>query len=65
VVAARNPSVISPRLVGREAELALIETLNSTMLSRRLRLGVALPLIALLWSASLLPMVFINELWLA
>ena len=44
---------------------ALIGTLSSTLLSRRLRLGVALPLIALLWGASLLPMVFINELWLA
>jgi len=42
---------------------ALIGTLGSTMLSRRLRLGVALPLIALLWGASLLPMVFINQLW--
>jgi MFS family permease len=44
---------------------ALIGTLSSTTLSRRLRLGVALPLIALLWGASLLPMVFINNLWLA
>ena len=44
---------------------ALIGTLSSTMLSRRLSLGVALPLIALLWGASLLPMSFINELWLA
>jgi MFS family permease len=44
---------------------ALIGTLGSTTLSRRLRLGVALPLIALLWGASLLPMVFINDLWLA
>ena len=44
---------------------ALIGTLSSTTLSRRLRLGVALPLIALLWGASLLPMVFINDLWLA
>jgi MFS family permease len=44
---------------------ALIGTLSSTALSRRLRLGVALPLIALLWGASLLPMVFINELWVA
>jgi len=44
---------------------ALIGTLSSTMLSRHLRLGLALPLIALLWGASLLPMVFINELWLA
>jgi MFS family permease len=44
---------------------ALIGTLSSTMLSRRLRLGIALPLIALLWGASLLPMFFINELWLA
>ena len=44
---------------------ALIGTLSSTMLSRRLSLGVALPLIALLWGASLLPMSFTNELWLA
>jgi MFS family permease len=44
---------------------ALIGTLSSTTLSRRLRLGVALPLIALLWGTSLLPMVYINELWLA
>ncbi len=44
---------------------ALIGTLGSTTLSRRLRLGIALPLIALLWGASLLPMVIINGLWLA
>jgi len=44
---------------------ALIGTLGSTMLSQRLRLGVALPLIALLWGASLLPMAFINGLWSA
>jgi MFS family permease len=44
---------------------ALIGTLCSPMLSRRLRLGVALPLIALLWGTSLLPLVFINKLWLA
>ena len=44
---------------------ALIGTLSSPMLSRRLRLGVALPLIALLWGASLLPMFFINKLWVA
>src|SRR5919106_1843265 len=44
---------------------ALIGTLSSATLSRRLRLGVALPLIALLWGASLLPMVFTNKLWLA
>ena len=44
---------------------AMIGTLSSTMLSRRLRLGVALPFIALLWGASLLPMVFINNLGLA
>src|SRR5919112_6522662 len=44
---------------------ALIGTLASTVLSRRVRLGVALPLIALLWGASLLPMAFTNELWLA
>ena len=44
---------------------ALIGTLSSTMLSKRLRLGVALPLIALLWGASILPLVFIKNLWLA
>ena len=44
---------------------ALIGTLSSTMLSRHVRLGFALPLIALLWGASLLPMAFINKLWLA
>jgi MFS family permease len=44
---------------------ALLGTLGSTALSQRLRLGVALPMIALLWGASLLPMVFINKLWLA
>jgi len=42
---------------------ALIGTLSSTLLSRRMRLGVALPLIALLWGASLVPMVFIKDLW--
>jgi MFS family permease len=44
---------------------ALIGTLSSTTLSRRLRLGIALPLIALLWGTALLPMVFTDELWLA
>jgi MFS family permease len=44
---------------------ALLGTLSSTALSRRMRLGVALPLIALLWGATLLPIVFINDLWLA
>ena len=44
---------------------ALIGTLSSAMLSRHLRLGIALPLIALLWGASLLPMVFIHDVWLA
>jgi MFS family permease len=44
---------------------ALIGTLGSTTLSRRLRLGIALPLIALLWGASLLPIAFTNQLWLA
>jgi MFS family permease len=44
---------------------ALIGTLSSAALSRRLRLGVALPLIALLWGASLLPMAFTNQLWSA
>ena len=44
---------------------ALIGTLSSTTLSKRLRLGTALPLIALLWGASLLPMAFTNQLWLA
>ncbi len=44
---------------------ALIGTLSSTAISRRMRLGVALPLIALLWGASLLPIVVNNHLWLA
>jgi len=44
---------------------AIIGTLSSTTLSKRLRLGIALPLIALLWGASLLPMAFTNQLWLA
>jgi MFS family permease len=44
---------------------ALIGTLSSTTLSKRLRLGIALPLIAFLWGASLLPMAFTNHLWLA
>jgi MFS family permease len=44
---------------------ALIGTLSSTTLSQRMRLGVALPLIAFLWGASLLPMAFTNHLWLA
>ncbi len=44
---------------------ALIGTLTSTVLSRHLRLGVALPLIAVLWGASLLPMFFIHQLWFA
>jgi MFS family permease len=44
---------------------ALIGTLSSTTLSKRLRLSLALPLIALLWGASLLPMAFVNNLWLA
>jgi MFS family permease len=44
---------------------ALLGTLSSTTLSRRLRLGVALPLVALLWGASLLPMAFTSRLWLA
>jgi MFS family permease len=44
---------------------ALIGTLTSTTLSRRMRLGIALPLIALLWGASLLPMAFTDQLWLA
>jgi MFS family permease len=44
---------------------ALIGTLSSTMLSKRLHLGIALPLIAVLWGASLLPMAFTNNLWVA
>ncbi len=35
------------------------------MLSRRFRLGIALPLIAFLWDASLSPVAFTNKLWLA
>jgi MFS family permease len=44
---------------------ALIGTLSSTMLSKWMSLRIALPLIALLWGASLLPMAFTNKLWLA
>ena len=44
---------------------ALIGTLSSTILSRRVRLGLALPLIAFLWGASLLPIAFVNQLWQA
>src|SRR5215216_3541629 len=44
---------------------ALIGTLSSPMLRRRLRFGVALPLIALLWGTSLLPIAFTDKLWLA
>jgi len=44
---------------------ALIGTLSSATLSRRLRFGIALPLIALLSGASLLPVAFTNKLWLA
>ncbi len=44
---------------------ALLGTLGSTTVSRYLPVGIALPLIALLWGASLLPMVFTNQLWLA
>jgi MFS family permease len=44
---------------------ALIGTLSSTTLSKRMRLGIALPLIALLWGASLLPIAFTSQLWLA
>jgi MFS family permease len=44
---------------------ALIGTLTSTALSKRMRVGIALPLIALLWGASLLPMAFTNQLWSA
>lgn len=44
---------------------ALLGTLSSATLSRRLRLGVALPLIALLWGTSLLPMALTDNLWLA
>jgi MFS family permease len=44
---------------------ALIGTLSSTTLSKRMRLGVVLPLIALLWGASLLPVAFTDQLWSA
>jgi MFS family permease len=44
---------------------ALIGTLSSTTLRKHLRLSVALPLIAILWGASLLPVVFVDNLWLA
>jgi MFS family permease len=44
---------------------ALLGTLGSTALSRRMRLGIALPLIALLWGAALLPLALTSNLWLA
>ena len=44
---------------------ALIGTLTSTTLSKRMRLGIALPLIAVLWGASLLPVAFTHQLWSA
>jgi MFS family permease len=44
---------------------ALLGTLSSTTLSGRLRLGLALPLIAVLWGASLVPLVFTDNLWIA
>jgi MFS family permease len=44
---------------------AVLGTLSSTTLSRRLRLGLALPLIAVLWGASLVPLVFTGDLWVA
>ena len=44
---------------------ALLGTMGSSTLSQRLRLGVALPLIALLWGASLFPIALTDKLWLA
>jgi len=44
---------------------ALIGTLATTSLSKHVRLGVVLPLIALLWGVSLLPVVFNSNLWFA
>jgi MFS family permease len=44
---------------------ALIGTMSSTALSKRLRPGIALPLSALLWGASLLPMALTNHFWVA
>ncbi len=44
---------------------ALLGTVGSTLVGRYLRLGLALPLIALLWGATLLPLLFVHELWLA
>ncbi|CAN5829193.1 MFS transporter [soil metagenome] len=44
---------------------ALLGTVASTALSQRLRVGIALPLIALLWGATLLPLVLTRQLWLA
>lgn len=44
---------------------ALLGTVSSTFLSQRLRVGIALPLIALLWGASILPLALTNQLWLA
>jgi len=42
---------------------ALIGTLSRDWLSKRMPFGIALPLIALLWGASLLPMAFTDQLW--
>ncbi|MFN8493749.1 MAG: MFS transporter [Caldilineaceae bacterium] len=44
---------------------ALLGTLGSTILSQRLRIGIALPLIAVLWGASTLPLVVTHQLWVA
>lgn len=44
---------------------ALVGTMSSTALGQRLRVGIALPLIALLWGACLLPLIFTQQLWLA
>ncbi len=44
---------------------ALLGTVSSATLRRYLRVGVALPLIALLWGASLLPVALTNQLWVA
>jgi MFS family permease len=44
---------------------ALIGTVSSGLISQRMRLGLALPLIAVLWGASLLPLLITRQLWLA
>ena len=44
---------------------AFVGTLLTSVVNRYVRLGLALPLIALLWGVSLLPLAFTRELWVA